>query len=140
MENELDSLRFLSGDVDPVALSPLTLAFIGDCVYELFVREALVTEANRPAGELHAQKVKYVSAAAQTKAFHLIENSLTDRETSIFKRGRNAHTTHTPKNMTNADYHTATGFESLFGFLYLSGELDRLRELFETIWNKEETF
>ena len=113
MEKDFDSLRFLSNTVDPVALSPLTLAFIGDCVYELFVREALVTEANRPAGELHAQKVKYVSASAQTKAYHLIEPHLTERESSVFKRGRNAHTTHTPKNMTNADYHTATGFEAL---------------------------
>lgn len=140
MEKDFDSLRFLSDAVDPVAFSPLTLAFIGDCVYELFVREALVAEANRPAGELHAQKVKYVSAAAQTKAYHLIEPYLTEKESSVFKRGRNAHTTHTPKNMTNADYHTATGFEALFGFLYLSGEINRLRELFTVIRGEEEFF
>ena len=136
MENETDSMRFLKDAVDPVALSPLTLAFIGDCVYELFVREALVTEANRPAGELHAQKVRYVSAAAQAKAYRFIEDSLTEKESSIFKRGRYAHTTHTPKNMTNADYHTATGIEALFGFLYLSGETERLRELFGIIRSK----
>lgn len=136
MENETDSMRFLKDAVDPVALSPLTLAFIGDCVYELFVREALVTEANRPAGELHAQKVRYVSAAAQAKAYRFIEDSLTEKESNIFKRGRNAHTTHTPKNMTNADYHTATGIEALFGFLYLSGETERLRELFGIIRSK----
>ncbi len=136
MENETDSMRFLKDAVDPVALSPLTLAFIGDCVYELFVREALVTEANRPAGELHAQKVRYVSAAAQAKAYRFIEDSLTEKESNIFKRGRNAHTTHTPKNMTNADYHTATGIEALFGFLYLSGEAERLRELFGIIRSK----
>lgn len=129
-------MRFLKDAVDPVALSPLTLAFIGDCVYELFVREALVTEANRPAGELHAQKVRYVSAAAQAKAYRFIEDSLTEKESNIFKRGRNAHTTHTPKNMTNADYHTATGIEALFGFLYLSGETERLRELFGIIRSK----
>lgn len=136
MENETDSMRFLKDAVDPVALSPLTLAFIGDCVYELFVREALVTEANRPAGKLHAQKVRYVSAAAQAKAYRFIEDSLTEKESNIFKRGRNAHTTHTPKNMTNADYHTATGIEALFGFLYLSGETERLRELFGIIRSK----
>lgn len=136
MENETDSMRFLKDAVDPVALSPLTLAFIGDCVYELFVREALVTEANRPAGELHAQKVRYVSAAAQAKAYRFIEDSLTEKESNIFKRGRNAHTTHTPKNMTNADYHTATGIEALFGFLYLSGETERLRKLFGIIRSK----
>ena len=123
--------KFLESKADPNQLSPL--AFIGDCVYELFVREALVNEANRPANELHTEKVKFVSAAAQAEAFRLIEPKLTEKEAEIFRRGRNAHTTHTPKNMTGADYHTATGFEALFGFLYLSGDLTRLRELFAII-------
>lgn len=125
--------KFLESKADPNQLSPLTLAFIGDCVYELFVRETLVNEANRPANELHTEKVKFVSAAAQAEAFRLIEPELTEKEAEIFRRGRNAHTTHTPKNMTGADYHTATGFEALFGFLYLSGDLTRLRELFAII-------
>lgn len=125
--------RFLESKTDPNQLSPLTLAFIGDCVYELFVRETLVNEANRPASELHTEKVRFVSAAAQAEAFRLIEPMLTEKEQEIFRRGRNAHTTHTPKNMTGADYHTATGFEALFGFLYLSGDLPRLRELFAKI-------
>lgn len=131
--------RFLDNNVDPSQLSPGTLAFIGDCVFELFVREALVTEANRPSSELHTEKVKYVSAAAQADAFRLLEGDLTEKELDIFKRGRNAHTTHTPKNMSNADYHAATGFEALFGYLYLNGELDRLRELFSKIWNRQNT-
>ena len=84
--------RFLSADVDPNLLSPLDLAFIGDCVYELFVREALVCEGNRPTGQLH-------------------------------------------QNMTVASYHAATGFEALFGYLYLNGELSRLRELFAIIYH-----
>lgn len=115
--------------------SPLTLAFIGDSVFELMVREALVKEANRPTGDLHQEKVKFVNAAAQAAAYHLIENDLTDEEQDVFRRGRNAHTTHTPKNMTNADYHTATGFEALFGYLYLEKREERLLELFHKIWN-----
>ncbi|MBQ0136275.1 MAG: ribonuclease III [Oscillospiraceae bacterium] len=127
--------RFLDNNVDANQLSPGTLAFIGDCVFELFVREALVTEANRPSSELHAEKVKFVSASAQANSMRLLEGDLTEKELEIFKRGRNAHTTHTPKNMTNADYHAATGFETLFGYLYLNGEISRLRELFQKIWN-----
>lgn len=114
-------------------LSPLTLAFIGDSVFELLVREKLVLEANRPSGDFHAEKIKYVSASAQASAFHLIEDSLTEKEMEVFKRGRNAHTTHTPKNMTGADYHAATGLEALFGWLYLSGDMARARELFAKI-------
>lgn len=134
-----DFNRFLDTETDPNQLSPLTLAFIGDVVYELFVREALVTEANRPNNELHTKKVKYVSAAAQASAYSAIQNSLTEKELSIFKRGRNAHTNHTPKNMSSADYHAATGFEALFGFLYLNGDINRLRELFDIIWKVGET-
>lgn len=113
--------------------SPLTLAFLGDCVFELFVREYLVEKANRPAGELHTEKVKYVSAKAQANAYEIIESHLSEKEIAVYKRGRNAHTTHTPKNMTNAEYHKATGFESLFGYLHLSGNHDRARELFNII-------
>lgn len=123
---------------NPNSLSPLTLAFIGDCVYELFVREALVKQANRPAGELHKTKVQFVSAFAQANAYRLIKDDLTEKEQDIFKRGRNAHTTHTPKNMSSADYHTATGFEALFGYLYLCGETDRLNALFLKIWEAGE--
>lgn len=136
MANEFN--RFLDTPTDPNQLSPLTLAFIGDCVYEMFVREALVTEANRPGNELHTRKVKYVSATAQADAYRKIKDSLTEKEEEIFKRGRNAHTNHTPKNMSSADYHAATGFETLFGYLYLKGEIDRLRELFLMIWKDGE--
>ena len=115
-------------------MSPGALAFLGDSVFELLVREALVKEANRPSGDLHTEKVKYVSAAAQAKAFEIIKDELSDEELDIFKRGRNAHTSHTPKNMSSADYHAATGFEALFGYLYLKGDKARLLELFEKIF------
>lgn len=119
---------------NPNLLSPSVLAFVGDAVYGLYVRRHLA-EVNRPSAELHRLSVEYVKAPAQAKAFKLIENELTENELSVFKRGRNFHTSSTPKNATNGEYHTATGLESLFGYLYLSGETARADKLFETIWN-----
>lgn len=118
--------------------SPNTLAFIGDTVYELFVREALVTEANRPVSELNRRKVSLVNCEAQAEAVRKITPNLTDEELAVYKRGRNAFTKNTPKNSSVADYHSATGLEALFGYLYLSGRVDRLRELFEIVIGKSE--
>ena len=128
--------RFLDTETDPNRLSPLDLAFLGDCVFELFVREQLVSEANRPNRDLHAAKVKLVNAEAQEAAYRVLQPLLTEREADVFRRGRNAHTHHTPKNMSSASYHAATGLETLFGYLYLNGELDRLREFFEIIYRE----
>ena len=126
-------MRFIEKDVDPRQLSPLNLAFVGDCVYEMLLRETLVCDANRPVNDLLRESVKYVSAAAQTEAFAKIKDTLTEEETAQFKRGRNAKTGHSPKSATDAQYHTATGVEALFGYLYLSGKIDRIRELFDLI-------
>ncbi|MDO5448712.1 MAG: ribonuclease III domain-containing protein [Clostridia bacterium] len=120
--------------MDNLQYSPLTLAFLGDSVFELLVREALVKEANRPGSELHKEKLEFVSAAAQAEAFRVIESDLSEKELDVFKRGRNAHTNHTPKNMSSADYHAATGLEALFGYLHLEGETERINELFQKIW------
>jgi len=117
-------------------LSPSVLAFVGDAVYGLYVRTKLA-EVNRPSGELHKLSVEYVKASAQAKAFKVIENILTEKETSVFKRGRNFHTSSTPKSATGGEYHTATGLECLFGFLYLSGEKNRADELFDIIWQTQ---
>lgn len=130
-------MRFIDNDVNPRQLSPLNLAFIGDCVYEMLVRETLVCEANRPVNDLHRESVKYVSAKAQTIAFEKIRDLLTEEETAQFKRGRNAKTGHSPKSATDAEYHTATGVEALFGYLYLTEQEDRIKELFKII-NSEE--
>ena len=118
---------------NPNLLSPSVLAFVGDAVYGLYVRTALA-EVNRPSGELHRLSVNSVNASAQAKAFSLIEPQLSEKEMSVFKRGRNFHTSSTPKSATNGEYHTATGLECLFGFLYLSGENSRAEELFGIIW------
>ena len=111
----------------------LTLAFLGDAVYSLMVREKLVKSSALNAGKLHRLAVDEVNAAAQSESAKKILPHLTDDELEIFKRGRNAHPHHSPKNQTEGDYHYATGLEALFGWLYLEGKSDRLKELFEII-------
>lgn len=118
---------------NPNLLSPSVLAFVGDGVYGLMVRTALA-EVNRPSGELHKLSVKLVNATAQAEAYKIIEPILSEKEIMVFKRGRNFKTGNTPKNSSGGDYHTATGLETLFGFLYLSGENERLKTLFNIIW------
>lgn len=121
---------------NPNLLSPSVLAFVGDAVYGLYVRTYL-SKVNRPSGELHKLSVKLVNATAQAEAFKLIEPNLTEKEISVFKRGRNFHTGNTPKNSTGGEYHTATGLEVLFGFLYLSNQNERAKELFNIIWQNK---
>ena len=125
--------RFLNSDVKVKTLSPLNLAFVGDTVFDLFVRERLVCRANRPVNKLHKEATTMVKASAQAEAVQKIMPVLTEEEISVFKRGRNAHTNHKAKNASEGDYHYATGLEPLFGYLYLSGEKERLRELFDII-------
>jgi len=119
-------------------LSPSVLAFVGDAVYGLYVRERLAL-VNRPSGELHRLSVKLVNATAQAKAFKIIEPHLSEDEMSLFKRGRNFHTGNTPKSSTGGEYHTATGLECLFGYLHLTKNTDRANELFELIWQAQGT-
>ena len=129
--------RLFQKECDPDLLSPLTLAFVGDCVFELFVRERLVCEANRPVQQLHRNSVAQVRCDAQARSIDLLMEHLTEKELSIYKRGRNAKAT-PPKNATAADYHKATGLEALFGYLYLKGDIPRLRMLYGKICEQEE--
>ena len=115
--------------------SPLTLAFLGDGVYDLLVRETLVNNANRPAGELNRRKVALVNCKSQAEFAKLLAPSLTEKELAVYKRGRNAAPKCTPKNGSVADYHSATGLECLFGYLYINGEKERIDELFSIIIN-----
>ncbi len=117
-------------------LSAGTLAFVGDAVYGLLVRQRLA-EINRPIGELHRLSVTYVNANSQAEAFKVIEPILTEEEVSCYKRGRNLHTNHVPKQSSVAQYHSATGLEALFGYLHLSGRNDRINQLFELIWENQ---
>ena len=116
--------------------SPLALAFLGDSVYEILVREYLVREANRPAAKLHEQKIQLVCAAFQAQAIDRLLPLLTEEETAVYKRGRNANNT-VPRHTSAQDYHKATGLEALFGYLHLLGEQERLEELFAAIFPAE---
>ena len=122
--------RLLQLPCDPAQRSALNLAFVGDTVFDLLVRETLVCEGNRPVKQQHALAAAQVKAAAQAAAAQKLLPVLTEREKEQFCRGRNAHPNHKAKNATAGDYHYATGLETLFGYLYLGGELDRLRALF----------
>ena len=121
---------FFDSRCNPKQLSPQTLAFMGDTVYEVLVREFLINDAERPVGELNKRKVKLVNCESQAKSADYIMDLLSNTELSVYKRGRNAFTKCTPKNSSVADYHSATGLEALFGYLYLNGENDRIKELF----------
>ena len=124
--------RIENSPCDPKLLSPLALAFVGDGVYDLFVRERLVCEANRPVKKLNEEKVSIVRCSSQAKLVEKLMPILTEEELDVLKRGRNAHTQHIPKNATSADYHSATALEALLGYLYLAGRIERIRELLKT--------
>ena len=113
--------------------SPLTLAFVGDGVYDLLVREYLVRQANRPVGELNKTKVAMVNCKSQAQFASKLMPGLTEKEMAVYKRGRNAAPKSTAKNGTIAEYHSATGLECLFGYLHLNGERERIEELFALI-------
>ncbi len=115
------------------AYSPLTLAFIGDGVYDLLVRDYLVRRANRPVGELNRIKVSLVNCESQAAFAAELMPNLTEREQAVYKRGRNAAPKSTSKHGSIADYHSATGLEALFGYLHLNGEQERINELFSII-------
>ena len=116
---------------NPKLLSPLTLAFVGDGVYELLVRKRIVESGSMPPKKLNAHKVEMVRASAQAAVYDGLEPLLTEDERDMLKRGRNAHTGSVPKNAQMADYRKATGVEALFGFLYLKGDWERLYFLFD---------
>ena len=112
------------------AMSALALAHMGDAVYEILARREVCRSGKLTAGELHRQTIRYVSAPAQARAAEKIRPHLTGEEEAVYRRGRNAHVHQVPKNATYAQYARATGLECLFGALYLTGQLDRLNELF----------
>lgn len=113
--------------------SALSLAFVGDSVYELLVRTHLSRDQNVPAGKLNSRSVGYVSAGAQSVLCEAVLPVLSEEEADIFRRGRNAHPRAKAKNATTGDYMRATGLEALFGYLWLCGRKDRIDELFTRI-------
>ena len=114
---------------DARQLPALVLAYIGDTVFDLYVRTALIGGVDAPVHALHLSSAKIVCAAGQTAAYHRIESMLTEEEQDAFRRGRNAHSGTVPKNQKVTDYRTATGLETLLGTLYWEGKSERITEL-----------
>ena len=110
-------------------LSPLVWAYVGDSVYELFVRTKLTNKSNAKPHKLHIESIKYVKARAQADILKRINDSLTDEEKDIVRRGRNTENHHVAKNANIADYSQSTGFEALIGYLYLTKQDSRLEEI-----------
>lgn len=110
-------------------LSPLTWAYVGDSVYELFIRMYLVNTTKLKPHKLHIEAIKYVKAKAQADILQKLDKTLTDKEKEIVKRGRNAENHHLPKNATVQEYMHSTGFEALIGYLYLTKQDERLEEI-----------
>ena len=114
---------------DAGTYSPLTLAYLGDAVFEIIIRTLVVEDCHRTVKALHKQSSRLVNATAQAALMSHIEDCLTDEEMTVFKRGRNAKSHSVAKNAGVQDYRIATGFEALLGYLYLSGKLERCLEL-----------
>ena len=119
----------LRSEVEVNTMSPLTWAYVGDAVYELYVRVNLVNSTNMKPHKLHIESIKYVRAGAQAEKKKKIEDKLTEKEKEIVKRGRNAENHHLPKNATVQEYMYSTGFEALIGYLYLTKQDERLKEI-----------
>ena len=113
--------------------SPLSLAFLGDSVYDTLVREYLLRIANMPVAKLHSAKVKLVCAEFQSEAYGRLEELLDEKELAVLKRGRNATGNTVPKHADAVEYRRATAVESLFGYLFLIGRTERIYELFDRI-------
>ena len=113
--------------------SPLALAYLGDGVYELFVRAHVLRQGNCQNHKLHEKSKDFVSCAAQERFLNLLMPELTEAEKEIVRRGRNAKSHSKPRNADYGTYHAATGFEALWGYLYLAGQEQRLAELFARI-------
>lgn len=131
MEESLNLLgairkKFVCDRVDIRTYSPLTLAFVGDCIYDLVIRTIVVERGNTAPGVLHTKKSSIVKAQAQAAQADALMEELTAEEQAVYRRGRNAHSHSTAKNASIGDYRKATGLEALYGFLYLTDQTDRL--------------
>ena len=126
-----DCLRaaFDMQDVDVQSYSPLTLAYNGDCVFDLIIKGLIVNQGNKQVQKLHAETSALVQASAQSKMMRPLQELLTEEEHAVYKRGRNAKSVSPAKNQSITDYRRATGFEALIGYLYLEKRYDRIMEL-----------
>lgn len=124
----LDAVKkeFDCKETDIRTYSPLTLAYIGDAIYDLVIRTVIVERANQSANNLHKKTVRYVNARVQAKMIEALESELTEEEAAVYHRGRNAKSYTSAKNASIIEYRKATGLEALCGYLYLTGQQERL--------------
>lgn len=120
---------FSMQEVDIKSYSPLTLAYIGDSVYDLIIRSIVVNKGNRPVQKLHKETSGLVQASAQSLMMRTMQSQLTQEELAVYKRGRNAKSVSPAKNQSITDYRRATGFEALMGYLYLQNDWKRIFDL-----------
>ena len=135
IEWEFDSCMtemFGLGEVDVNQYSPLTLAYIGDSIYDLIIKTLVVNEGNKQVQKLHKRTSRFVQASAQSQMMRVLQERLTEEEHAVYKRGRNARSMSPAKNQSVSDYHKATGFEALMGYLYLRKDWKRMLELIKT--------
>lgn len=134
----LDLLKkeFDCKEVDVRTYSPLTLAFIGDCIFDLIVRTVVVERANAAPNSLHKAKSRLVKAETQALMAESIQEDLTEEEMAVYRRGRNAKSYTTAKNASIGDYRKATGLEALYGYLYLTNQMERILELIKISLHK----
>lgn len=143
ISNEINAVHNAFRTLDTRELNPLQMAYVGDTVHDLYVRSMLLSRG-MTVGKMHKQAVRMVSAGAQARMLEAIESELADDEADVARRGRNSQAKHAaPKHADPADYAHATGLEALWGYLYLSGNTERLDELIkmalertEDIWQK----
>ena len=129
MHSDIVQSMKIERPADPLSLPALTLAYLGDTVYDLYVRTTLVETLHLPMRALHLEAAKHVCAAGQANAYRRMADKLSEAEQAAFRRGRNAHSGTVPKHADVRDYRVATGLESLLGYLYLRGEDERIGEL-----------
>ena len=134
---DIEKLDSLAADVDYRTLSGLSLAFIGDAVYELLIRKYILSRGEARVKDLHKDTVRLVNADFQADMTDVLLPKLYEDELAVFKRGRNAHAGHTPKNKSEAQYHKSTGFEALIGYLYLKKDFERLEFIFSEVLANE---
>lgn len=133
-----DLLKITAGEMSHKAnsYSPLALAYIGDGVYEIFIRTYVMNKGNRSVNKMHKASRELVRASSQAKLYFLIEGMLTEEEDAVLRRGRNAKSVSIPKNGNVTEYRHATGLEALIGYLYIEGKVDRIKELIDTGLNQ----
>lgn len=137
----MDLMERLNGynglkETDVMMLNPLVWAYIGDAVYEVYVRSYVISEGRRNAGDLHRGSISFVKAEAQSDLLEKLLPHLTEEEQNIVRRGRNTKTTHVPKNAVVIDYRRATALEALIGYLYLMRRYERMDEIMGFIFDE----